>query len=223
MRKILTAIALVVLLGSSCAMAEQMTGVWNLRFGMPREEVGPIMTEKNGAVRVTEYTYQPGYSEAMYLVNFFGREGTLLLRFSKRGLYMARFSFDRKDDKSLTAPPAPAPEPAPAPAPQGPRIIDGRTATSADGTSDMPLPPPPAEPDKPGKPEGRGMPPSNNFLHLKMMLTKKYGAPAYEVKDDGNVLGYGWKFVRNYSIVLFEDRFTPGNQAVLTYEAASLR
>ncbi len=213
MKKFLGALALVVLIGSSCTAAVQMDGVWNLKFGMTREEVGPIMIEKNGAVRVTEYTYQPGYSEAVYLVNFFGREGTLLLRFSKKGLYLARFSFDRKEDKTLTGPPAPVPEPKP----EGPRVLDARSATPAEGTRPdpgMPLPPPSDE---------RPMPLSKNFLHLKTMLAKKYGDPANEIKNDATVLGYGWKFVKGYSIVLFEDRFAPVNQAVLTYEAASLR
>ncbi len=217
MKKFLSALALVVLFGSSCAMSAPIDAIWNLKFGMPREVAGSIMVDKNSAVRVTEYAFEPNSSEALYLVNFFGREGTLLLRYVKQGLRLVRFSFDRKDSKAMSTPPAPAPEPDHEPVPEGPRIVDARSAAPAE------LPPTSPVVPVPPKMEGKALPPSTNFLHLKSMLIKKYGTPLNEVRYDDDVFGYEWKPAKGQHILLYEDRFTPGSQAVLTYEDANIR
>ncbi len=217
MKKILSALAIVMILGSSCAVAAPIDGIWNLKFGMPREVAGSIMVEKNSAVRVTDYAYQPDASEALYLVNFFGREGTLMLRYARQGLRLARFSFDRKENKVTTPPPAPAPEPEHEPVPEGPRIVDARSAAPAE------LPPAPPAPPAPTKMEGKALPPSINLLHLKAMLSKKYGDPFNEVRVNEDVFGYEWKPAKGQRILLYEDRFTPGSQTTLTYEDTNIK
>ena len=97
MKKIIAAAALLCALACGRAFAaENIDGVWGIRFGAARDAADAIMTKQHGAVRVCEYGYVPGYHEAFYKVNFFGRSGHLLLRFSKKGLFLARFAFDRK-------------------------------------------------------------------------------------------------------------------------------
>ena len=96
MKKIMCALLLVLVL-AGCASAEKLEGVWGLKFGSTVEAANQLLSGR-GAKLLCEYGYQPNYREALYSVNFFGREGTLLLRFSKKGLYLARFAFFRKGD-----------------------------------------------------------------------------------------------------------------------------
>ena len=97
MRKIFFCALLLTLALSCCAGAATLEGVWGLKFGSAVSETHAILSER-GAKLLCEYGYQPNYREAFYSVSFFGREGTLLLRFSKKGLFLARFAFFRKGD-----------------------------------------------------------------------------------------------------------------------------
>ena len=92
---VLAALLCALLCGGAFA-AETIDGVWGMRFGAAREAADEIMIKQNGAQRLCEYGYAPGYHEAFYKVDFFGRQGHLLLRFSKKGLFLARFAFSRK-------------------------------------------------------------------------------------------------------------------------------
>lgn len=95
MKKILLALLLAAVMGAGAGAAEiddTIDGVWGVKFGTSVAEANRIMTEQNAAALLCEYSYVPNYHEAFYKVNFFGREGHLLLRFSKRGLFLARFA-----------------------------------------------------------------------------------------------------------------------------------
>ena len=100
MKKILLALLLAAVMGAGAGAAEiddTIDGVWGVKFGTSVAEANRIMTEQNAAALLCEYSYVPNYHEAFYKVNFFGREGHLLLRFSKRGLFLARFAFIRAE------------------------------------------------------------------------------------------------------------------------------
>ncbi len=77
---------------------EEIVGVWDLELGMSRAEVWQILDGKN-AVRINEYFYAPSYAEEEYRVDFYGCQGTLIVRFSQRGLHTVRFALDRTDLK----------------------------------------------------------------------------------------------------------------------------
>ncbi len=96
MKKLLCALLLTLIVACG-ARAEKLEGVWGMKFGSAVGAVHQLLTGR-GAKLLCEYGYQPNYREALYSVNFFGREGTLLLRFSKKGLFLARFAFFRKGD-----------------------------------------------------------------------------------------------------------------------------
>ena len=96
MKKIMCALLLSLVLAGG-ASAEKLEGVWGLKFGSTVQAANQLLSGR-GAKLLCEYGYQPNYREALYSVSFFGREGTLLLRFSKKGLYLARFAFFRKGD-----------------------------------------------------------------------------------------------------------------------------
>lgn len=107
MKKILLALLLAAVMGAGAGAAEiddTIDGVWGVKFGTSVAEANRIMTEQNAAVLLCEYSYVPNYHEAFYKVNFFGREGHLLLRFSKRGLFLARFAFIRAEQLPAAAP-----------------------------------------------------------------------------------------------------------------------
>jgi len=107
MKKILLALvfAAAVAVGAGAAeIDDTIDGVWGMKFGTPVAEADRIMTEQNNAVLLCEYSYVPNYHEAFYKVSFFGREGHLLLRFSKRGLFLARFAFIRAEQRPAAAP-----------------------------------------------------------------------------------------------------------------------
>ena len=101
MRKILLAF-LFAAVAAACAGAAEIDdaidGVWGMKFGAPVAEANRVMTERNGAALLCEYSYVPNYHESFYKVNFFGRKGHLLLRFSRRGLFLARFAFVRAEE-----------------------------------------------------------------------------------------------------------------------------
>lgn len=201
MKKVFCALALLAALAAGASAAEEkIDGVWGMKFGTARDVAGKIMTEKNKAQTLCEYTYQPGYSEAFYRVNFFGREGHLLLRFSKKGLFLARFAFVRRDLGRNPPPPPPQPE--------GPKVMDARAPGA-----------------QPKKVEEKAAQFSSNFLQLRSMLTKKYGSPAQEFKVGDTVCGYEWNTgtFHAQSVMLYEDRFIPGSPAVLTYEDTNRR
>lgn len=188
MRKVLLALlfALIIVTGAGAVEIDNtINGVWGMRFGISFAEATHIMIDQNGAALLCEYSYFPDYHEAFYKVNFFGRNGHLLLRFSKRGLFLARFAFIRTE-KSLAI------------APQGAH---------------------PAE----NKREKKCIAFSRNFMELKAMLTRKYGAAEAECTTENGVSGYKWitgTFGRQ-SIVLFENHSLSRNDTVLSYEDAS--
>ena len=98
MKKILLAAAAAFALSAASYAAETIDGVWGVNFGASVADANAVMTGQNGARLLCEYSYLPGYHEAFYAVDFFGRQGHLLLRFSKKGLFLARFAFARKGD-----------------------------------------------------------------------------------------------------------------------------
>ena len=107
MKKILLALFFAAVRAAGAGAAEiddTIDGVWGMKFGTPVAEAARIMTEQNNAALLCEYSYVPNYHEAFYKVNFFGREGHLLLRFSKRGLFLARFAFIRAEQLPAAAP-----------------------------------------------------------------------------------------------------------------------
>jgi hypothetical protein len=216
MKKIVIALACVLALAFSAAAADseqnaesRIEGVWGMNFGISCEEANQVMTQTNGASLICQYSYLPGYSEAFYKVNFFGREGNLLLRFSKKGMFLARFAFVRTDTlKSETAAAESAPESA-----QDDQVFDAR---DIGGTEKV-------QAEKKQKPAVVEL--SANFRQLNAMLTKKYGTPGETLKDSGGTAGYRWSggaFYRN-SITLFENRSLSRNDTVLTYEDTARR
>ena len=92
------AAALLLLWGAQAVRAEAIDGVWGLSFGDPCEKANQVMVEKNGAQLICQYEYAADYKEAFYKVDFWGREGHLLLRFSRKGLFLVRFAFIRERD-----------------------------------------------------------------------------------------------------------------------------
>ncbi len=94
MKKILFALAIALALRGPLAAAEPIDGVWGMKFGASPEDARGALT-RAGAELLCEYGYVPYYREAFYKVDFFGRKGHLLLRFSKKGLFLARFAFAR--------------------------------------------------------------------------------------------------------------------------------
>ncbi len=94
MKKAIFALALVLTVFSALCAAEPIDGVWGVKFGTTSKDAYQILSGR-GARLLCEYGYLPNYREAFYGVNFFGREGYLLLRFSGKGLFLARFAFTR--------------------------------------------------------------------------------------------------------------------------------
>lgn len=186
--------------------SDAIDGVWGMKFGISCEEADKIMTDDNGAVLLCQYSYLPGYSEAFYKANFFGREGHVLLRFSPKGLFLARFAFVRTE--SLKSEMNVEEE---APRSSEKTVIDARAiASSSLG----------GEKKKPASMEL-----SAHFNELKSMLFSKYGSPSEILKIDGLTAGYSWKsgaFYRN-GITLYENRSLSRNDTVLTYEDRSRR
>lgn len=88
-------LVLVLITAAAAFSKEPIDGVWGLQFGASPEAAHKVM-EGHGAKLLCEYGYQPEYREAFYDVDFFGRTGHLLLRFSPKGLFLARFAFVRK-------------------------------------------------------------------------------------------------------------------------------
>jgi hypothetical protein len=214
MKRILTALACILMLAFSAAAAEPSTdseidGVWGIKFGTACEEANRIMTQENGASLICQYSYLPGYSEAFYKVNFFGREGSLLLRFSKKGLFQARFAFVRTDAlESETQKPE-----EPAPAESDDQVFDARDISGTKKTQPVKVQ---------TTPETEF---SRNFKQLNAMLIKKYGTPKETLKVSGSTAGYRWNggaFYRNV-ITLFENRSLSRNDTVLTYEDTARR
>lgn len=89
------ALALFLALSAAGWADEVIDGVWGLQFGASPEAAYKVL-EGHGARMLCEYGYQPEYREAFYSVDFFGRTGHLMLRFSPKGLFLARFAFTRK-------------------------------------------------------------------------------------------------------------------------------
>ncbi|MGI6075233.1 MAG: hypothetical protein ACOYD9_02535 [Pyramidobacter sp.] len=213
MRKITLALFCFLALACAACAAEgasktsdAVDGVWGMDFGISCEEADRIMTDENGAILMCQYSYLPGYSESFYKVNFFGREGNLLLRFSKKGLFLARFAFIRTETlKSEVVADEDSRESA------EDVVIDARTIGGAHRFTAA---------KKPEKMEF-----SANFNQLKAMLFSKYGTPSETLKNNGEVAGYRWKsgaFFRN-GIVLYENRSLSRNDTVLTYEDTARR
>lgn len=200
MKKILLALIFVVSL-SFAAYAEEIDSVWGLKFGMTPQVVNQLLSKKDARI-VCEYDYQPDYCEAIYQVNFFGRQGHLLLRFSKKGLFLARFAFVRVN-RLRTEAKAPAKA---EPAPKN-NVVDARSAMGA--------------PDIP-EPEKNKFEFSRNFIQLRSMLTKKYGVPGEEFKENDNTRGFRWTTGRR-TITLYEGRSITKNDTVMTYEDSSRR
>lgn len=188
---------------SACAArAESIDGVWGIDFGVSPEKAHALLVEKNAKV-VCEYGYAPDYSESVYQVDFFGRKGSLLLRFSGKGLYLARFAFIRDERlKSET-------QPEPKPDEKGDKIVDARSAFDAPKPSDRAK-------------AGGTFEYSRNFRQLKNMLDGKYGLSDYEFKDGETMRGCRWTDGRK-SVTLYESRSITKNDTALTYEDASRR
>lgn len=99
-RKIALALAAAVCVFVSGAWAAgdpAVTGVWGLTFGDSWEKAHGIMTKDNGASLICEFMPDKGRREAVYQVDFFGREGQMKLEFASQGLYLAQFIFTRSD------------------------------------------------------------------------------------------------------------------------------
>lgn len=191
--------ASLVLAAGACFAAEvsdTVSGVWGIDFGASVEEADRIMVGENKATRVVQYSYQPNYSEALYQVDFFGRQGHMLLRFSRKGMFLARFSFLRRD----TLPSERAQQDA---ASQS-RVIDARQNLGSAPAASMPA----------------AAELSRNYSELRSMLVKKYGTPSSEFKSDGKPVGCVWSggsFGRR-SVTLYENRSMTRNDTVLSYE-----
>lgn len=206
MKKLIFAVGCALLLATAAFADESIDGVWGLKFGASVQEANSIMTGPNRAQLISQYTYQPNYSEAIYRVNFFGREGHMLLRFSKKGLFLARFAFIRKDALKSERPQPQQPQP-------HSNIVDARRQPGPGAQAPAP------------NPADR----SRNYVQLNSMLMRKYGVPKEEYKEsfgDGEaVIGCRW-VDPNYSrcsITLYETRSLSRSDTALTYEDAGRR
>ena len=205
MKKFLLALLFVISLSFASYASEDIDGVWGMKFGIAPEEARRVLSEKDAKI-VCDYVYQPDYHEAIYQVNFFGRRGHMLLRFSSKGLYLVRFAFVRtetlrsEEKKSVKAE-----------ASSENRVIDARTAFDA--------------PEGAGAPKKQPFEFSKNYVQLKSMLTNKYGPAREEFKEGGDVRGCRWSTgsTNRRSVTLYESRSFTKNDTSLTYEDSSRR
>ncbi|MDY3868534.1 MAG: hypothetical protein SOZ52_04130 [Pyramidobacter sp.] len=100
MRRTLCAALAALLLASDTLCAAEIsrvTGAWGLSFGSSWEDAHRIMTEENKAALLWEFIPKEGAREAVYKVDFFGRDGIMRLSFSSAGLYLEQFAFALSD------------------------------------------------------------------------------------------------------------------------------
>ena len=98
-KKLFLALTLLCLAAGTALAAEnpEVNGAWGLTFGDSWESAHGIMTSQNGASLICEFAPDEGRREAVYKVNFFGREGVMRLSFAGHGLYLEQFVFTRSD------------------------------------------------------------------------------------------------------------------------------